>query len=285
MVSPADVRRVAVVGIDGCGKSTIISALRTLSEAHPNSFASITCPDFHDTDDAPLQSTSRALKRFSQGCDQIGSAELKALSMYLQMTLYGPVESFVVNTHAPEVLVCERHPLVETFVYGGLYQLLASSAWDGVTAEHAVAKVLADDGDNLFPAVIAWHAAECRRLGVPMTLPQRFAEVASALSADFTTAVEDFGRRYRTTLPDVILWLDTPPAEAARRCAARAAGGARETHETLPLLTILRQEYLTFADLLADTFPHIEFHAISTGDAVELSASVRACVAEGQLFG
>jgi len=96
--------------------------------------------------------------------------------------------------------------------------------------------------------------------------------------------VDEFSTRYRTTLPDVVLWLDAPPEEAARRCADRGAAGAAETHETLPFLTILRQEYLNFSQQLAGAFPHIEFHTIDTSDAVDLSTSVRTCVTEGQLF-
>ena len=41
------------------------------------------------------------MKIFSDGCDEIGSAEMKALSMYLQMTLYGPVERFFLDTFSP----------------------------------------------------------------------------------------------------------------------------------------------------------------------------------------
>lgn len=278
-------KRVAVVGVDGCGKSSVINRLRELSHAHNGTFASITCPDFHDTEDAPLQALSRSMKAFSDRCDQVGSPEMKALSMYLQMTLYGPVEQFFLTTFAPEVLVCERHPLVETFVYGALYRLLAGSQWDDAVVQRAIASEAGGDGGDLLDSVLRWHASESRRLGDEMTLRQRFDDVGVALTDDFPTAVAEFGRRYRTTMPDVVLWLDAPPEQAARRCAARSGTGAKETHETLEFLTILRQEYFSFARSLAEVFPRVQMHVIDTGDGVDLDSSVQQCVREGRLFG
>lgn len=285
MVVPVSTRRVAIVGIDGCGKSSVISRLRELSQSQSGSFASITCPDFHDTKDAPLQALSRKMKAFSNGCDEIGSIEMKALSMYMQMTLYGPVETFFLDTYAPEVLVCERHPLVETFVYGPLYRLLASGDWDGDAVELAARSVVDSGGGEVLSSVLDWHAAECRRLGNQMSLWQRFDDVAQALCADFPAAVADFGRRYRTTLPDVVLWLDISPEQAARRCAARGLADAREIHETSQFLSILRQQYLKFGQSLEAAFPHVRLHVVDTGDGVDLDRSVQACVDEGRLFG
>ncbi len=152
------------MGLDGSGKSSVIARMRELAPAN-GTFASITCPGFHNTPDAPLHELSKKMKTFSDGCDEIGSPEMKALSMYLQMTLYGPVERFFVDTFKPDVLVCERHPLIETFVYGPLYALLASSEWDGSALEPAIRSVVDRSGGEVFASVSAWHAAEAQRLG------------------------------------------------------------------------------------------------------------------------
>lgn len=281
MNSPEGARRVALVGIDGAGKSAVLAALR--EAARGQSVRTMTCPDFHDTADAPLQHTSQALKRFSQGSDHLGSAELKALAMYLQMTLYGPVERFFLDTAAPQVLVSERHPLVETFVYGKLYQLLAGADPDTVAAAaHQLESALDAAQPGTHAAVTAWHDAECRRLGRTLTLAQRFHDVADALNADFPSAMAEFGRRYRTRLPDVVLWLDAPADDAARRCAARGTPG--EVHETVPYLSLLRQQYAEFAEQLTTAFPSVVFRTISTGTGVDLATSVQACITEGRVF-
>ena len=280
----AGTRRIAVVGLDGCGKSSAIARLRELAPTAPGAFASITCPGFHDTPDAPLHDLSRKMKIFSDGCDEIGSAEMKALSMYLQMTLYGPVERFFLDTFSPEVLVCERHPLVETFVYGPLYGMLASSAWDGSALEPAIRSVVDRSGSRVFEAVESWHAAEADRLGDKVGLWQRFADVAAAVQGEFEAAVGEFSRRYRTTLPDVILWLDVPPQQAAARCAARSTSTVVETHETPELLGILRNCYLQLRERICRAFPEVSVHVVDTSDGVDIDSSVRACVAEGRLF-
>ena len=284
-VSPgASTRRIAVVGLDGCGKSSAIARMRELAPTGDGAFASITCPGFHDTPDAPLQDLSRKMKIFSDGCDEIGSAEMKALSMYLQMTLYGPVERFFLDTFSPEVLVCERHPLIETFVYGPLYVLLARSGWDGSALEPAIRSVVDRSDGEVFEAVEGWHAAEADRLGDKVGLWERFADVAAAVQGDFETAVADFSRRYRTTLPDVVLWLDVPPEQAAGRCAARSTSRVVETHETSELLGILRHGYLQLRESISRVFPEISVHMVDTSDAVDIDSSVQECVVEGRLF-
>jgi thymidylate kinase len=285
MSKPGRTRRIAIVGLDGCGKSSVISRIRQLAPARPGAFASITCPDFHDTPDAPLHRLSRHMKIFSDGCDEIGSAEMKALSMYLQMTLYGPVEGFILDTFAPDVLACERHPLIETFVYGPLYVLLTGSTWDGSALEPSIRTVVDRSGADVFESVTGWHAAESARLGDGLGLWQRVADVAAAVQAPFTTAVADFGKRYRTGLPDAVIWLDVPPEQAAARCACRRPGGQVETHEFPGLLALLREGYLRFQENMAREFPNVPIHVIDTSDGVDIDSSVRACIAEGRLFG
>jgi hypothetical protein len=258
--------------------------MRELAPMSPRAFKSITCPDFHDTPDAPLHELSRKMKIFSHGCDEVGSAEMKALSMYLQMTLYGPVERFFLDTYRPEVLVCERHPLIDTFVYGPLYVLLASSEWDGGALEPAIRSVVDRSGGEVFASVSGWHTSESERLGDKIGLWERFADVASAVQAEFSTAVAGFGERYRTTLPDVVLWLDVPPEQAAARCAARSSSGVVETHETPEFLAILREGYLRFQESMLRAFPDVRIHVVDTSDGVDVDSSVRACIVGGELF-
>ncbi|WP_421845111.1 hypothetical protein [Mycobacterium sp.] len=280
----AATRRVALVGLDGSGKSTIMARLRADTEQRFNDFTCLTCPDFHDTADGPMHALSRTMRQFSTCCDQIGSAEMKALSMYLQMTLYGPVERFFLDTFTPRVLVCERHPLIETFVYAPLYVLLANTDWDGTAIEPAIRTAMDGLGASQFDDVVNWHAAESRRLGDSVTIWNRFADVAAAVQLDFPTAMAEFSRRYRTTLPDVVLWLDVPPEQAAQRCRERSARSERETHETPEFLAFLRTQYEKVREDVAQTFPQVRFRVIDTSDEAGLDDSLQACLTEGQLL-
>ncbi|BAX98691.1 thymidylate kinase [Mycobacteroides stephanolepidis] len=277
-------RRIAIVGIDGCGKSAAIARLRELAPPGLGRFPTMTCPDFHDTRDAPLQRLSRQMKAFSDGCDEIESLEMKALAMYFQMTLYGPVERFFLDTFTPTALLCERHPLIEVLVYGPFYLLLAQPDWDGKALEDSISAVLDRHEPGTFDIIRDWHASEANRLGLDRDIWAMLHDVAAIVPKDIASCVATFSDRFRTTLPDVVLWLDVPPEQAAARCAARSAGGVKEAHETPEFLAVLREGYVRTRETLATSFPGVAFHRIDTSDDVDITESVRHCVREGNLF-
>ncbi|MCP2275917.1 hypothetical protein ACFYT3_26265 [Nocardia amikacinitolerans] len=279
-------RRVAIVGIDGAGKSSVMARLRELAPSGDHvSFASMTCPDFHNTRDVPLTDLSKQLRAFSVGCDEISSLEMKATAMYLQMTLFGPVERHFLDTWAPDVLVFERHPLIELLVYGPLYVALARPEWNGHDREAEIAEVLERHRPGTFDDILAWHRCESTRLGSAPDIWLLLSEIADLVGRDITSSVAGFAARFRTTLPDAVLWLDVPPEQAAARCAERSGDGPTEAHETAERLAALRDGYLRVRDTLAAAYPEVGFHRIDTGDGVDLDESVRACVTEGKLFG
>ena len=222
-----------------------------------------------------MHDLSRKMKIFSDACDEIGSAEMKALSMYLQMTLYGPVERFFLDTFTPEVLVCERHPLIETFVYGPLYVLLAGSGWDGSALEPTIRSVVDRSDGEVFTSVSGWHAAETERLGDKVGLWERFADVARPFRPSLRRRVADFAGRYRTTLPDVVLWLDVPPEQAAGDARRAARRGWLRPMRRRAFLSILRQGYLQLQESISQAFPDIRMHVVDTSDASISTARCR----------
>lgn len=274
-------RRVAVVGLDGSGKSSVIARLREIAGV---GFSGTTCPDFHDTPDAPLHVLSRAMKAFSDGADEIGSTEAKVLAMYCQMTLYGPVERFFLDTYAPSVFVCERHPLIESFVYGPFYSGLMGTAFDGTAIETEARRVLDRHAAGTLELISTWNSAVNRRVGSEAGLWETLPEILDVLTRDFGSAAGSMAARYRTDMPDVVLWLDAPPLQAAARCAERSGGLAGEMHETAEFLTVLRHGYLDIRAGLAEHYPQVEFHQIDTSDDAGLDESVRACVEKGTLL-
>ncbi|MGW5380907.1 hypothetical protein ACWESM_36240 [Nocardia sp. NPDC003999] len=279
-------RRVALVGIDGAGKSSVLAALRALAvRTDAGGFASMTCPDFHDTRDVPLADLSRQLRAFSVGCDEIGDVAMKATAMYLQMTLFGPVEQHFLRTWEPDVLVCERHPLIELLVYGPLYVALAGTDGRCRARQDEIAAVLERHRPGTFADILAWQHAQAERLGSSPDPWLLLSEIAELVGRDIAGAVSGFGERFRTTLPDAVLWLDAPPGQAAARCARRSAHGPVEAHETAERLTTLRSGYERVRETLATAFPEVAFHRIDTADDVDVEESVRACVTEGKLLG
>ncbi|WP_196812363.1 hypothetical protein [Nocardia sp. CNY236] len=285
-MSAPHTRRVALVGIDGAGKSSVLAGLRALGDpAGIGAFASMTCPDFHDTRDVPLADLSRQLRAFSVGCDQIDDVAMKATAMYMQMTLFGPVEQHFLRTWSPNVLVCERHPLIELLVYGPLYVALAGTDGAYREREGEIAAVLEQHRPGTFADIVAWHHAQAARLGSSPDIWQLLPEVADLVGREVSEAVAGFADRFRTTLPDTVLWLDAPPQEAAARCTQRSTNGPVEAHETAERLTALRAGYERVRETLATAFPDVGFHRIASGDGVDVEQSVRACVTEGKLLG
>ncbi|MEV6275156.1 hypothetical protein [Nocardia sp. NPDC051832] len=279
-MSAPQTRRIAVVGIDGAGKTSVLTRLRELAPATA-AFESFTCPDFHDTPNAPLSALSRQLKAMSDGADTIGNLQVKAVALYLQMTLYGPVEKFHTDTYRPSVLVFERHPLIETQVYGPFYLLLAGIEGD-LTAAYEELDAVLEPG--ALDRIRGWHDREMRRLGLELELTDLLGDIAGLVGRDPADSVAGFAARFRTTLPDDVLWLDVPPEQAAARCAQRGAGASKEAHETPEYLAALRDGYLRARDLFAEAFPRLRFHTIDTGDGVDLDKSVYTCITEGRLF-
>lgn len=258
--------RIAVVGIDGSGKSEFIARLRHLAPPDERWIA-LSCPDFHHTPNGPLHELSRQLKAVSDAADTVGYPAVKAAALYLRMTLYGPVEDFFGTTFDPNVLVCERHPLIETLVYAPLYARIAQGE-RGDPSRLADVLALADQlQPGAAPAVKDWQRTESARVHLGADLETTLDDIVTILSHRTATALERFSTAYRTTLPDTILWLDTPPDQAARRCAAR---GTIETHESPAHLTALRANYLRTLDELRILFPEMVIHRIENTDADSL---------------
>lgn len=255
-------RRVAVVGIDGCGKSSLIAQIR--EHTADTRIVSVSCPDFHDSPNGPLHELSRQLKALGEEADRAGDARIKAATLYLRMTLYGPVEDFFLQNYQPDVLVCERHPLIETLVYGPLYGRLAKvPRRDSGHIDH-----LWNEVERWLPGARRsgqqWQTLQQGRVGVGGDLNTIIDDVVATLNKEPVDTVRIFGDAYRTTLPDVVIWLDTPPAEAARRCAER--GGAREAHENLESLALLRENYGRVGSLLQRAGSDARFTRVENRD-------------------
>lgn len=272
-------RRIGVVGIDGCGKSSFIQKLRETLSAEGDCI-SITCPDFHDTPNAPMEDLSRQLKAFSDGADVIAQPVVKASALYLQMTLYGPVEQFFVQTYRPEVFVCERHPVVETLVYGPLYAELGRSRSVSDDDERAIADLLDAQRPESMATILTWYRRHAEDMNLPGTVWDILPGVVELVGQGPAAAIAGFGARYQTTLPEDILWLDVPPELAAQRCALRAGESQLEAHETPELLTFLRNRYLLMRDLFAEHAPQTRFHVIDAGERspADLVSTGLACV-------
>jgi hypothetical protein len=255
-------RRVTIVGIDGSGKSALLQRVRERAASLPQRLVAFNCPRFHDTPNAPLAQLSSQLKAFSDVADELGSFELKLAALYLRMTLYGPVERFLLDTLAPTLLVSERHPLVDTLVYLPLYRRRVAAPLVASSVERLLRERLDARSSGAYRAVRAWHELENVRLGRDTDFWALGVEVVEAFGDSPERVVADFGVRYRTTLPDVVVLLETDVDEAARRSRGRA-GHRVELHEEERALAVLRDTYDVVLGQLPGLRPAIDVHRIA----------------------
>jgi thymidylate kinase len=268
-----DSKRIAVVGIDGAGKSTVIRRIAERAAGPGEAVLTMTCPAYHLTRDAPLADLSRALAAFSRAGDALGSFELKLVAMYLQMTLYGPVERFLLDTYRPRLLLSEHHALIDTLAYGFFYAAMVGPAADRAALEPRLRAELAAADPDAWAAIEAWHRREGRRLGRELPLWEVARQARAALDQPWPAVIAELERRYRTRLPDAVLLLDLPVTTALERLARR--DGARgELHERAGFLHRLRDNYQRVFDALARHQPEVATYRVDSGDDADLDRAL-----------
>lgn len=259
-------KKIAVVGIDGCGKSTVIRRFQELSPLKKGEARVMHCPLYHTTPNSPLSELSAQMDTFSQAADRLGSFELKAAALYLQMTLYGPVESFFLETFHPQFLLSERHALVDSLAYGPFYGTLVQKDLSEATWGHPLKKELNQGKEETFDAIEAWHNQENKRGGRTTSFWDIAHDVQTIFQQPFDQTIPLLEERYRTTLPDVVLLLDLPGEVAQQRVGKREAQ-TRELHETESMLTALRNSYHQVIEKLGN---RVETHIIDTGSGASI---------------
>ena len=256
----ADPYRLALVGIDGSGKTSVVARLRQRIGGD-GEVATIHAPIFHEGPNAPLQLLSRQMHAVSLAADALGSRELKGAMLYLQMTLYGVVERSVVDAFDPRCIVSDRHALVDTLAYGPLYSAMLGAVLDGEHWDPLLREHLADAPPHSLDATIAWHERLARRLGQTTTFWELPHEVGSVFERPPAEVLAEFARRYATELPDAVVLLDVEPAEALRRSATRTRSSS-ELHESQGLLERLRAIYAGALEALERDCPQVSVHRL-----------------------
>lgn len=246
----AKTRTIAVVGIDGSGKSSIIRRFIELNAQAKGDAMAMTCPTYHETAEAPFGRLSRQLDMFSKSSDALGSFELKAAAMFLQMSLFGPVQEFFVQAYQPQFLLIEHHALIDSLAYGAFYATMIGKPIDQAALEPKVRERIDKVEPGAFDAILRWLAQENRRLGLDVSLWDLPRHVSEIFKQDRGKVVAELQRRYRTAMPDVVLFLDLPVELAMQRLRERGDKGG-ELHEQVGILQLLRKSYHQLADSLA----------------------------------
>jgi len=267
--------RIAVVGIDGSGKSSVIRCFGELSPAPPGEVVVMTCPTYHETPNAPMATLSRQLDALSKTGDALGSFELKATAMFLQMTLYGPIERFFLETYQPEYLLSEHNALIDCLGYGAFYVQMVRNPIDRQKIESPLRQRMDAFMPHSFDEILQWHELESRRIGERVSFWNLAPHASDLLQRPRSSVIQELGRRFRTTLPEIVLLLDVPADVAMARLRARGDSGG-ELHEQSGFLELLRRSYHEVVDYLQREHPEIQAYIIDTESAQSVDHTLQA---------
>ncbi|MFE0474791.1 hypothetical protein ACFW2V_24575 [Streptomyces sp. NPDC058947] len=232
--------RVAVVGIDGSGKTTVLRRLGA-----QDGVAVVHAIRAHDDPHSPVAGLSRALAGASAAADAVGRIQLKAAVLCLQLCLYGPSERHAAGD-AP-LLLTDRHPLIDPLVYLPLFGRLARAGDPG----DDVRSWWARQEPGAARAVRDWLADRTGHTD-PWALGEELLHLGTRPPEEM---LDGLGRRFGVAPPDAVLLLDLPVAQALRRTRERA--GTSELHETAAFLSTTRQGYASALDWLGRARPDI----------------------------
>jgi thymidylate kinase len=252
--------RVAVVGVDGSGKTSAVARLRE-RVAIEGDLVTLHAPAFHEHPNAPFQRLSRELKAVSLAADALGLVELKAAMLYLRMTLYGPVERCMVGLFAPRVVISDRHALVDTLAYGALYRKLIGARLDKERWEPVLRAQLAPIAPLALDSTLHHHARMARRLGAPTGFWDLAHDVAAVFEQAPSQVLAEFIRRYATEPPDAVVVFQIDPSEAFAR-STQGKDAASEIHENAEALTRLARLYDDAISVLVSELPGTAVHRI-----------------------
>ena len=121
------IKTILITGLDGSGKSTLFSRLEAENMEH----ITLVSPLYVDIDTLPdassLKQPIQLLKSLSEEADTNKRDDIKAIVLFFAMVLF---EKLVAEktTKTTRLVICERHPLIDTFVYAQFYLPRLSSS-------------------------------------------------------------------------------------------------------------------------------------------------------------
>ena len=254
---------VAVLGIDGSGKSGLAQRLQERDEDEETLV--MPCPQYHKNPDIPHKELSEALENLNQVADEMGNFVLKGTALFLQMTLFGPIQKYY-NDQRPETLITERHALLDTLVYSGFYKQMVHEALDPEVLSSEVVPKLEARQLGATKLVTSWSRAQNKRLGRSVNLAELGLYVKGICELEPTEMLKRFWQEFQTGLPDQVILVDVDPQVAMQRLAGRE--GQEELHEQAAVLSQLRDGYLQLIQLLNQLAPDIETIVVNSDESL-----------------
>ncbi len=257
-----------LTGIDGTGKSTFMNQLyRELPT--DGRLKLISCPYYHSLPGSGIEEISRLFSAINLFGNEHQQADIKALGLFLQMSLYNKAIQFISseNNH-PELVISERHPLIDTFVYAALYVPFLK----GIEQSSNLERQLLNELSELQPYALQHIVSQIENT-LPETTPLKsMSEYCAYLKRLFSKPLPDIFKQLKTSfelnLPNRIIFIDLDPSQALERL--QQSNKQLEIHESSSRLTALRKAYLMFFNFLKQEHPEIKVEITQVASYSEL---------------
>jgi len=177
----------------------------------------------------------------SRQADENNSSDLKALALFGSMLLYEKL-TLEMCTPLTRILICERHPLIDSLIYAKFY---AGRITPGYLKRERM-----DYYNTAYGELLAQMVA----LLSIKSEGDHAVEIFNFISETFKNAVVPDGRikeLFKVALPDKIFFLKASPEILFDRISARKLA---EPHEKLQILTLLDKGYDTLFDTIAEKY-------------------------------
>lgn len=260
--------RVAVTGVDGTGKTTVIRRLREEFRSRPDLAFAFRAPQYHEDEQLPFGGLSKAIDDLSVYGDINSEVKLKALALFLSMTLYGDVERHVMSAYKPRVMFAERQCLLDTLAYARFYLPMLAQAKDSNTSSLASAFALPKVIQHWLPVVAK------REQAIKFDLSNLSQYLGQVFSGEPQAIVERLSRIFAAEIPNQIILLTANRENLQGRLAEKKSETpVAELHEQAGTLEGLLKALRESAALLKKIAPELEVVELPT-DGLSIEETV-----------
>jgi thymidylate kinase len=232
-------KTILITGLDGSGKSTLFSKLEAANLAHVTLVSALHVDVDTLPDNSELKKPIALLNEMNQEADAKNRDDFKAIALFCAMVLFGKLVEEK-STAATRIVVCERHPLVDTFAYAQFYvpRLSSSGSMDLEMLLYFSTKY-----EALFSFILAQLPIENKDEGVIAIYKFIKTFFIKKIAPDAETETV-----FQTSVPDKIFFLKAPPEVLMDRISSRKV---IEAHEKLSVLSQLETTYDTLLEKIA----------------------------------
>ncbi len=242
------IKHISIFGIDGSGKSSVVKKLMLESQNKKSNFSVMTCPSYHETPNIKMKELSEALERMNQLGDEYSSFELKSVALYLQLTIYSYVKQNIMNNDKPEIIISERHPIIDFLVYGSYYVKYVKRNLENISLKAKLIKELKNN--NYWNIILQWFKKENERLNRRISIWEMPLYLRGLYDLDKPELIKTLSEHFKTDFPDIAVLIDINHNLANKHLAKR--NKKRELHEHTKSLEDLKNGYNTVFNFLKD---------------------------------